>query len=289
MNGVSKLLSTDGFIAVNKTLIRELGLHEAIMIGEMCSEYNYWEKCNKLEDDMFYSTRDNIEYNTGLSEHFQRKALKTLQEKEIITTKKRGLPAVNYYKINFDKLLTILSTSSSSREEQDIESVNLNNNKQTKIKEQKNNSKELLQNSSGFDFGKQKPKKDNLFTKCVSLIDAFVTAHDCDNSVRRKLIMYLNFRLSVTDKPLYVNMWKGMLNKLVELCDDTQAYESVIDQSIERGYLSFYPINSKSYYTNLADKPWEKEVRCDTYTEEELEELRELDRQREAQGLRTRF
>ena len=42
MDGISKLLSSDGFIVVNKNLIRELGLHEAIIIGELCSEYNYW-------------------------------------------------------------------------------------------------------------------------------------------------------------------------------------------------------------------------------------------------------
>ena len=292
MNGISKLLSTDGFIQVNKSLIKKLGLHEAIIIGELCAEYNYWEQRGKLEDNMFYSTRENIEENTGLNEHYQRKALKTLQDAEIISVKRKGIPAVNYYKIDFDKILILLSTRSERDEDQEIDVINLNNNKQTKIKEQKNNSKELLQNSPEFDFGKQKPKKDNLFTKCVSLIDDFVTTHDCDNSVRRKLIMYLNFRLSITDKPLYVNTWKGILNKLAKLCDDTQTYESVINQSIERGYLSFYPINDKSYksYCNkLADKPWEKGVRSDTYTEEELEELNRIDREREAKGLRTKF
>ena len=44
MNGISKLLSTDGFIQVNKTLIKKVGLHEAILIGELCAEYNYWEE-----------------------------------------------------------------------------------------------------------------------------------------------------------------------------------------------------------------------------------------------------
>lgn len=287
MNGISKLLSTDGFIQVNKTLIKKLGLHEAIMIGELCAEYNYWEIHNKLEEDMFYSTRENIENNTGLSEHLQRKALKTLQEHDIITCKKMGIPAVNYYKINFDKLLTMLSTSASNREELDNESVDLNNNKETIIRNKKNNSKELLQNSN-FQFGgKQKPKKESLFTQCVNLVDDFISKHNCGNLVRSKLIEYLNYRLSVKEKPLYVNMWKGMLAKLDKLHQEGYGYEPVIDYCLERGYLSFYP--PAGCYSDIKEKPWEKGVTCEQYTEEELMELEELNKQREAQGLRTKF
>lgn len=115
-----------------------------------------------------------------------------------------------------------------------------------KDKKVNSNSKELLQNSD-FQFGKQKKsvKKDNLFTKCVSLIDSYDFA--CWGNIRKLLIDYLNYRISVKDKPLYTNMWKGMLNKLVELCDDDiRMYEQVIKQSIERGYLSFYPVSSGS-------------------------------------------
>ena len=284
MNGISKLLSTDGFITVNKTLIRELGLHEAIMIGEMCSEYNYWEKCNKLEDDMFYSTRDNIEYNTGLSEHLQRKALKTLQEKGIISTKKRGLPAVNYYKIDFDRLLMLLSTSSLKNEQQDTEIMNLNNNNKQTIKE-KSNSKELLQNS-GFEFGKQKPKKENLYTKCVNLIDSY----PFDESVRKLLLEYLQFRLSIKDKPLYSNMWKGMLNKLRDLTDDhgytdASLCRSIISQSIERGYLSFYPIS----YSNNGVRSESGARYVPSMTEEDYMEEEKRLAELEAKGVQVRF
>lgn len=283
MNGISKLLSTDGFITVNKTIIRELGLHEAIMIGELCSEYNYWEKCNKLENDMFYSTRDNIEYNTGLSEHFQRKALKTLQEKEIISIEKRGLPAVNYYKINFDKLLILLSTSASSREQLKIESVNLNN-KQTKIKKEKTNSKELVQNSSPFEFGKQKQPKSNMYANCVSMIDDFTQ----DTQVRVDLTDYLKllFEMRKDRFAFYANNWKGLLRKLSRLSKDPKEQHEIICQSIERGYKSFFPVIS---YSGTKEKPWEDGVNSVAYTDEELVELRRIDAEREAKGLRTKF
>ena len=287
MNGISKLLSTDGYIQVNKTLIKKLGLHEAILIGELCAEYNYWENVGKLEGGMFYSTRENIEENTGLSDHLQRQALKTLQSEGIITIIKKGLPAKNYYTINFAHLLSILETSSASNRRQlDVESVDLNNNKQTNISKKESNSKELLQNSD-FQFGKtkSKPKKDNLFTKCVSLIDSYDFA--CWGNIRKLLIDYLNYRISVKDKPLYTNMWKGMLNKLCEMCDDNvDMYERVIKQSIERGYLSFYPVSSGSN-TGIKSESGSRHVPRMTeqdYAEEE-QRLAEL----EAKGVQTRF
>lgn len=279
MNGISKLLSTNGFIQVNKALIKKLGLHEAILIGEFCAEYNYWEERNMLDDGYFYSTRDNIEENTGLSEHYQRKALSTLYELGIITIEKRGLPAKNYYKINFDVLLSIIEESSCQRRrQQDTESVNLNNNKQTKSKkENKNSSKEELQ-SGNFQFGSKqsKPKKESLFTKCINQIDAFVDRNNCDNSVRRKLISYLNFRLEVKDKPLYTNMWKGLLNKLETLNKEGYDYETVISYSLERGYLSFYAPNNFSS-GSVKNKPWEQGVKSETYTEEEKRELEKIE------------
>lgn len=282
MNGISKLLSTDGFIQVNKYLIQMFGLHEAVLIGELCAEYNYWEQQNKLIDGMFFSSRENIEANTGLNEHFQRKALITLKNAGIVSVIKRGLPATNHYMIHFDKLLTMLSSSRAPGEELDTESVNLNNNKTRKIEEEKDNPKGLSQEQPKFEFGKRAPKKENLFTKCVNLIDS------CDFSpnIRKLLIEYLQFRLSVKDKPLYFNMWKGMLAKLCELCeDDIKKYEAVIKQSIERGYLSFYPINS----SNKGIKYESGAEHVPGMTQDDYDEEEKLMAELEAKGVQTVF
>lgn len=283
MNGISKLLSTDGFIQVNKTLIKKVGLHEAILIGELCAEYNYWEERDMLDDGYFYSTRDNIEENTGLSEHYQRKALSHLYELGIILIEKRGLPAKNYYKIDFNILLSVIETSSCQRcRQQDAESVQINNNKQEK-QVNKNTSKEVLQN---FNFGHKQTKqskKPNLYDKCIQLIDSY--DFSSWGNIRKLLIDYLNFRLSVKDKPLYINMWKGMLNKLANLCgDDIQKYEEVIKYCIERGYLSFYePTN----YSSQKNKPWEKGVDSSGYTEAEKRQIENEWDALEAEGLQT--
>lgn len=157
---LSNLLASSKYIIVNKDLIQTLGLNEAIIIGELCSEFAYWESINQLyENDYFYSTRDNIYKNTGINSHFQRIAIKNLEEKEILYTKKCGIPCKTYYKINEYKIIEYLQNSRlssktsvinevnnkelindipSSQYEfcQDINSINLNNNN---INNKKNN------------------------------------------------------------------------------------------------------------------------------------------------------
>ncbi len=103
-----ELLSNDGFIIVNKYIIKLLGLAEAIILGELCSEYGYWKKEDKLKNNYFYSTRENIEKNTGLSKHQQIKAIKTLVEKGIVLEKEIGMPSKKWYSISRDNLSRIL-------------------------------------------------------------------------------------------------------------------------------------------------------------------------------------
>lgn len=106
---LASLLASSKYIIVNKDLIQILGLNEAIILGELCSEYTYWANVNKLEDnEFFYSTRENIQKNTGITPHFQRTAMKNLEEKEIIYTKKKGIPCKTYYKIDEDKVIEFL-------------------------------------------------------------------------------------------------------------------------------------------------------------------------------------
>ena len=160
---LASLLASSKYIIVNKDLIQILGLNEAIILGELCSEYTYWTNINKLEDnEYFYSTRDNIQKNTGITPHFQRIAMKNLEEKGIIYTKKKGIPCKTYYKIDEvkvieylkkaqlfpensvvdemnDKTLTEETTRQKQEEQQDIDEVNINNNN---INNKKNNKEE---------------------------------------------------------------------------------------------------------------------------------------------------
>ena len=90
MSILMSVLSNDGYIILNKYVMKALGLHEAILLGELCSEFIYWYKENQLQEGYFYSTRENIEKETTLSSHQQRQALKSLIERGFIEILEKG-------------------------------------------------------------------------------------------------------------------------------------------------------------------------------------------------------
>ena len=54
--GIIGLLASSNFITVNKKIAQEIGLKEAVLLGELASEYEYWKGRNEVTDDgYFYS------------------------------------------------------------------------------------------------------------------------------------------------------------------------------------------------------------------------------------------
>ena len=217
------------------------------------------------------------------------KALKGLVDKGYLN--KEGFDDFvnpNVYWVNFEVVKKFYKGSKETLLGGSKETLLNKDSKQTDSKKQNNtNSKELVQNSD-FQFGKtkSKPKKDNLYTKCINLIDDYDFA--CWGNIRKLLIDYLDYRISVKDKPLYTNMWKGMLNKLCELCDDSvDMYEQVIKRSIERGYLSFYPISTYAKDTGIQSESGARHV--PRMTEEDYEEEERRLAELEAKGVQVRF
>lgn len=108
MSILMSILSSDGYIILNKYIMKALGLHEAILLGELCSEYIYWHKEDKLQDGFFYSTRENIEKETTLSPHQQRQAIKTLINKGLVEIVEKDMPKKTYYRIDEEKVYKFL-------------------------------------------------------------------------------------------------------------------------------------------------------------------------------------
>lgn len=157
MSILMSILSSDGYIILNKYVMKALGLHEAILLGELCSEFIYWHKENKLQDGFFYSTRENIEKETTLSPHQQRQAIKTLVNKGLVEIVEKDMPKKTYYRVDEkkvyqflletdldfpdvkkfdDKTLKNLTTSDEKIEHQEMKNFEINNNN---INNNKNN------------------------------------------------------------------------------------------------------------------------------------------------------
>ena len=95
------------FLRLPRPFIRRFNLNTAVLLSEIYSEYTYWKSQDKLEHGWFFSTVENMYYNTGLSKHQQLVACKELETYGIIKVKYHGMPKKRYFKFEtsaFDKL-----------------------------------------------------------------------------------------------------------------------------------------------------------------------------------------
>lgn len=122
------LLSSSAFLIVNKQLAKQVGLKGAVLLADLISKEEYF-MANGMTDGWFFNTEDNIERDTTLTSYQQRKILKTLKKYEIIETKRKGIPAKQYFKINEANLLNILN----SEETEELVVKKLNNLSETKL------------------------------------------------------------------------------------------------------------------------------------------------------------
>ena len=135
--GLVSMIASNNYIVVNKQLARAFGLEEALILGELASEMEYWQQRGELKDGYFYSTIENVKDSTTLSDKRQRAALGTLKDAGIVDVKLAGLPAKRYVRINEKQLALILlnnsgengETSSAKTEELETPKQQTNNNK----------------------------------------------------------------------------------------------------------------------------------------------------------------
>ena len=92
-------------------------------------------------------------------------------------------------------------------------------------------------------YTEEKPKKKSRWDRCVDMIDEYTD----DEELRGALKAFLSDRLAMKDKPIYPNQWKALLKKLTAIGGNTKA---VVQQSIEYGYASFYPLRRNTRITS---------------------------------------
>lgn len=105
------MIATDAFIAVNKNLIKALGLTGAVLTCELSSMYRYHaQKDLLLPDGWFPATVEFIETQTGLSRDEQQTVFNHLIKLGVVQTAKKGVPAKRHVMINWNLLLDSLTT-----------------------------------------------------------------------------------------------------------------------------------------------------------------------------------
>ena len=268
----------------NKTLAKKIGLHESIFLGEIISEYDYWNRMHSLTDDgYFYSTVENVMESTTLSDYQQRSIIKHLVELKILDVRVAGMPAKRYFRINEEQFyailleedkdsdnnpestssketcykdLTELTTSSKESKEQDLNSVKTNNNNIPLTN--KNNNIVLTATPFINNSGKvsnllenetkqldTKPKKKSNLEQCTDLTFELISDSDLAEYVNNYLV----------DQKLYksinVTQWKMRLEHLLQYAKGrTDLAKEIVKQTWARGYRDFYPVSEN--YVNTA-------------------------------------
>ncbi len=132
------LLSSTAFLVVNKELAKQIGLNETVLLADLISKEQYFKEKEYSNYEMggwFFNTAKNIQDDTTLTSHQQRKAVKNLKSLGIIETKLIGIPAKQHFKINENKLLSYFTTSYSKSEQQVVKKTQtINKNKEITIK-----------------------------------------------------------------------------------------------------------------------------------------------------------
>lgn len=163
---------------------------------------------------------------------------------------------------------------------------NISNNKKIN---NKTISKDIVENFLTSDIS-VKPKKQSLWDKCVSEIDNFTD----DVILREYLIEYLKKCLENSreaGRPMYLNNFKGKLNKLKQLSTDNHIQRKIVLQTLDNGWNAFYELKEEKQYRKKDVNVFgeDAKVKSEAYTDDELEEEERINKERERKGLRVKF
>ena len=126
-------LSSESFLLVNKRLIKIFGLDCAIFLSDLISKELYFENKNQIDSEgFFFNTQENRSEDTGLSPYKQTASIEKLKEINVLSVKRIGLPARQYFKINHDELKSHLLNFKGSFVKNLISETIYNKNKEIK-------------------------------------------------------------------------------------------------------------------------------------------------------------
>lgn len=268
---ILSLLASDNYIVINRDLLKKYGINVTLMLCELASEYNYFDKNGMLDDGMFFSTIDNIYEKTGLSKYQQTEALKVLDKIGIVKSVVKGIPAKRYFKIDVEELAKqIVNISPSSCKEigkLDGEKV-----------ETKNNNRKLINNSNNLK-DKESKKEDTNNTqiehvekttcrkkkKTISY-DEQIAEYTQNEELQNALKAFVQMRAFIK-KPLTEYGLKLLLNKLSKIGRTDAEKIAIVNRSVEHNWQGFFEIKEETSYQKSAQP--EKKYDQNGYESEE--------------------
>lgn len=156
IESILNLLRSDGYITVNKTLVKKIGLSSTVLYSELISKYKYFKDMGKLQNGFFYCTIDDMYENTGIKKDEQEGCIKNLAklgllEKKVMKLKGDEAPK-RYFRIIDDVTIIInLLSDEVKKEPVSVENTEIAKNRISTYQEKNN---ELLNSA---------PNKNNIY------------------------------------------------------------------------------------------------------------------------------
>ncbi len=94
-----------GSVTISKPLAAILGLDAATIFGELIFKHSYFYNIKRLsKDGYFYCVSKELSISTSLTDKRILKAVKLLEEHELIETTLRGMPRTKHYRLHLDHM-----------------------------------------------------------------------------------------------------------------------------------------------------------------------------------------
>lgn len=182
---ITSLLATNNYLIVNRDLMRMLGINEAILLGELASEFMYWRHRGEARDGWFFSTMENLEARIPLCDKTIRKTVNNLVDAGLIETKRAGLPAKKYYRFNEEKLRQLFEESFDGKQvaEKNSEQAAEKNSELLRIQKKDYIQENMSSEQSGFQTDEQDDSLDiPLASTTTHHVEVTVYDSDDDNN-----------------------------------------------------------------------------------------------------------
>ena len=171
-NLISNALGINGFVILNKAVIKALGMHEAVALGFLIDKWAYFQHAD------FYYTIQDLSNDTDLSDRECRNIMRKLMDKGILIKRAfEGIPPKQYYNINQNAIIDILKNPMPKKEKPTLE----------------NPTKDLtLADSNPFRNDTFNPCKNDRVNPCKSDMDIYINNKvsnnkDINNTEKEKI------------------------------------------------------------------------------------------------------
>ena len=226
------LIGSKNYLAINKTLIKNLGIETAYFFTNLIDFQNYLSDKEK-EIEEFYYSREEIEKETQLTAYKQKESEKKLIDLGFIEINLKGIPARNFYKINSEQVLKIfeiwsLKKLSTGTEKNSDHSYNQN-----------------PTNQNSISIKKDTAKKEKIFN-AYEYIHFLVQENKLDTEISDLLFGWLEIRkikkTATTQRA--IDMVLSSLNK-----HSQQTQKQMIENSIKNGWTGIFELKPSTYPT----------------------------------------